>query len=240
MGPCGSCASVHPNYHPLHTARALLMAGAPGTGKTVGSFGFFGGTLTDLKFWRENERVMKKNPRRLQIYQTNKWNPMNHTIRWTIWSIFTLSFIHRFLKAKDQALRLDLGSQPIPGPGFGSCTRAGIEGWQLGHSTHPRVSQRFWHFWTYIDVNIQGWEVPVLMAMIVWLAMTILIYIYIYVHMLHMYDYDNWKMHHSCVMLHSHDSHVMSWSFPVRKSCRYLSAQWLVVRFTLRRFGVPG
>ena len=125
-------------------------------------------------------------------------------------------------------------SWPIPGPGFGSCTRAGIEGWQLGHSTHPRVSQRFWHFWTYIDVNIQGWEVPVLMTMIVWLAMTIL---YIYVHM---YDYDNWKMHHSCVMLHSHDSHVMSWSFPVRKSCRYLSAQWLVVRFTLRRFAVPG
>ena len=118
--------------------------------------------------WKSYEKKL----RRLQIYQTNKWNPMNHTIRWTIWSIFTLSFIHKFLRAKDQALA-DLGSQPIPGPGFGSCTRAGIEGWQLEHSnTSPGV-----------DVNIQGWEVP-LMAMIVWLAMTILyIYIYIYIYM---------------------------------------------------------
>lgn len=125
------------------------------------------------QIWSSEEKMKelwKKTHEELQIYQTNKWNPMNHTIRWTIWSIFTWSFIHKFLKAKDQALA-DLGSQPIPGPGFGSCTRAGIEGWQLEHSnTSPGV-----------DVNIQGWEVP-LMAMIVWLAITILyIYIYMYI-----------------------------------------------------------
>lgn len=136
MGPCGSCASVHPNYHPLHTARALLMAGAPGTGKTVGSFGFFGGTLTDLKFWRENERVMKKKLRRLQIYQTNKWDGQFGAF--SPWVLYIDFWRQKIFSAKTRPWF----SWPIPGPGFGSCTRAGIEGWQLGHSTHPRVSQR--------------------------------------------------------------------------------------------------